>query len=81
MRAYLSGILMRMRTTLLLDDELLEKARRLSGLEGKTATVNAALAALIARESARRLARLGGSEKRLRQPRRRRAAPKPKRHA
>jgi Arc/MetJ family transcription regulator len=63
---------MRMRTTLILDDALLERARALSGLKGKTAIVHAGLEALIARESARRLAALGGREPRLRPiPRRR----------
>jgi len=61
-----------MRTTLILDDELIEKARRLSGLAEKTAVVRAGLEALIARESARRLAALGGSEAGLRVVRRRR---------
>lgn len=61
-----------MRTTLILDDELIEKARRLSGLAEKTAVVRAGLEALIARESARRLAALGGSEPGLRPVRRRR---------
>ncbi len=70
--AYISVILMHMRTTLILDDELLEKARNLTGLEGKTAMVHAGLEALIARESARRLAALGASEPRLRAARRRR---------
>ncbi len=51
-----------MRTTLNLDDELLEAAQRLTGLSEKTALVRLALEALIERESARRLARLGGSE-------------------
>lgn len=51
-----------MRTTLNLDDELLEAAQRLTGLTEKTALVRLALEALIERESARRLARLGGSE-------------------
>jgi Arc/MetJ family transcription regulator len=61
-----------MRTTLILDDELLEKARALSGLQEKTAIVHAGLRALIERESARRLARLGGSAPRIRAvPRRR----------
>lgn len=64
-----------MRTTLILDDDLLERARRLTGLEGKTATVHAGLEALIARESARRLAALGGSEKGLKRPPRRRGRP------
>jgi Arc/MetJ family transcription regulator len=61
-----------MRTTLNIDDELLAKARRLSGLKEKTAVVHAGLEALVAIESARRLAALGGSEKNLRNvPRRR----------
>jgi Arc/MetJ family transcription regulator len=61
-----------MRTTLILNEELLGRARRLSGLSEKTAVVHAGLEALIARESARRLAALGGSEAALRPiPRRR----------
>jgi Arc/MetJ family transcription regulator len=51
-----------MRTTIALDDELLVKAQTLSGLQEKSALVREALKALIERESARRLARLGGSE-------------------
>lgn len=51
-----------MRTTINLDDELLEEARRVSGVEGRTALIHAGLRALIQRESARRLARLGGSD-------------------
>jgi hypothetical protein len=66
-------ILMQMRTTLNLDAALLEKARRLSGIAEKTALLHAGLQALIARESARRLASLGGSEPGLRRVRRRRA--------
>ncbi|HEY3202414.1 MAG TPA: type II toxin-antitoxin system VapB family antitoxin [Thermoanaerobaculia bacterium] len=62
-----------MRTTLILDDDLLERARSLTGFREKTAMVNAGLEALIARESARRLAALGGSEKALRRAPRRRA--------
>jgi hypothetical protein len=50
------------RTTLNIDDELLERARVLSGVQEKTALVREGLKALIERESARRLARLGGSE-------------------
>jgi len=66
------GILMHMRTTLNIDDELLQRARSLTGIEGKTALVCAGLKALIARESAQRLATLGGTEKQLRPiPRRR----------
>lgn len=56
---------MYMRTTLNIDDELLSEAQRLSGLREKTAVVRAGLEALIARESARRLARLGGTEPEL----------------
>ena len=63
----------RVRTTLNIDDELLAKARRLSGLKEKTAIVHAGLEALVALESARRLAALGGSEKGLRAIRRRRS--------
>jgi len=51
-----------MRTTLALDDELLEKAQAYTGLREKSALVREALRALIERESARRLACLGGSE-------------------
>ena len=51
-----------MRTTLNLDPELLAAAQRLTGTTEKTALVREALGALIERESARRLARLGGSE-------------------
>ena len=51
-----------MRTTLALDDELLEKAQAYTGLREKSALVREALKALIERESARRLARLGGSQ-------------------
>lgn len=70
--AYKVSIFMHMRTTLNLDDDLLKRAQRLSGLKEKTAVVHAGLEALIARESARRLASLGGREKRLRPiPRRR----------
>ena len=51
-----------MRTTLALDDELMEKAKRYTGLKEKSALVREALKALIERESARRLASLGGTE-------------------
>jgi Arc/MetJ family transcription regulator len=61
-----------MRTTLNLDDALLAEAKRLSGVEERTALIHEGLRALIARESARRLARLGGSERRVKAvPRRR----------
>ncbi|MDB4883340.1 MAG: antitoxin [Gemmatimonadetes bacterium] len=65
-----------MRTTLNLDLTLLEDARRLTGLSERTALIHEGLRALIARESARRLARLGGSERELRPiPRRRISEP------
>jgi Arc/MetJ family transcription regulator len=61
-----------MRTTLALDDDLLVEAQRLTGVTEKTALVREALHALIERESARRLGRLGGSEPELTEiPRRR----------
>jgi Arc/MetJ family transcription regulator len=55
-------ILIHMRTTLILDDDLLADAARLSGIKGKTAVVHAGLRALVAQESARRLAALGGTQ-------------------
>ena len=61
-----------MRTTLILDDELLEKARALTGLTENTAVVHAGLRALIVQRSAQRLAALGGADRRARAPRRRR---------
>jgi Arc/MetJ family transcription regulator len=61
-----------MRTTLNLDDDLIAEAQRLAGLTERTAVIHEGLRALIERESARRLARLGGSEPALRSvPRRR----------
>jgi len=66
--------MMHMRTTLILDDALIEKARGVTGLAEKTALVHEGLRALIARESARKLAALGGSEPTLRPARRRRPA-------
>ncbi|MCY4074939.1 MAG: type II toxin-antitoxin system VapB family antitoxin [Acidobacteria bacterium] len=61
-----------MRTTLNIDDALLQEAARLTGVSEKTALVRRGLEALIALESARRLALLGGSEPELRPVRRRR---------
>ena len=61
-----------MRTTVTLDDALLNRAQRLSGVQERSALLKEALTALIERESARRLAKLGGSEPKLRAvPRRR----------
>ena len=67
-------MLPRMRTTLTLDDELLAEAQRLTGTKEKTALVREALRALIERESARRLARLGGTQPELTAAPRRRSA-------
>ena len=64
---------MHMRTTLNIDDALLAEAARLTGIEEKTSLVRAGLEALITRESARRLAALGGSD--------RRATAGPRRHS
>jgi Arc/MetJ family transcription regulator len=66
-----SCILMHMRTTLNVDDGLLNRAARLTGVKEKTSLVRMGLEALIARESARRLAELGGTESRLKAVRRR----------
>ena len=61
-----------MRTTINLDDELVSEAQRVTGTKERTALIHEGLKALIERESARRLARLGGSESRLKPiPRRR----------
>jgi Arc/MetJ family transcription regulator len=64
-----------MRTTRALDDDLLAKAQRLTGTTEKTALVREALGALVERESARRLALLGGTEPDLREVPRRRSRP------
>lgn len=64
---------MQMRTTLNIDDALLLRALRASGLKEKTAVLHAGLQALIERESARQLAALGGTERKLKAGRRRRA--------
>ena len=64
---------MHMRSTLNLNDELVEKARRLTGITEKTALLHAGLEALVGRASAQRLAALGGSEPKLIPIRRRRS--------
>jgi Arc/MetJ family transcription regulator len=61
-----------MRTTINLDDTLIEEAQRVTGTRERTALIHDGLRALIARESARRLARLGGSDPRAKAPKRRR---------
>jgi hypothetical protein len=69
---YRPGILMPMRTTSIIDEALLNRAQDLTGIREKTAVVHAGLDALIARESARHLAALGGTQKGLKPiPRRR----------
>jgi Arc/MetJ family transcription regulator len=64
-----------MRTTVALDDYLMRIAQELTGLEKKAVLIREALKALIERESARRLASLGGTMPKLKQVRRRRVAP------
>lgn len=64
-----------MRTTINLDEHLLAEAQRLTGTKERTALIHEGLRALIERESARRLAKLGGSEPQLRDTPRRRAEP------
>jgi predicted nucleic acid-binding protein len=63
-----------MRTTLNIDEPMLRRAADLTGIRGKTALIRLGLEALVARESGRRLAMLGGTEKGLRPPRRHRPA-------
>jgi len=63
-----------MRTTIALDDDLVAEAQAITGLKEKSSLVREALKALIERESARRLARLAGSEPKLKVPPRRRLA-------
>lgn len=63
---------MHMRTTLILNDDLIARAMELTGLTEKTAVVHAGLEALIRRESARRLAALGGTDPKATAPARRR---------
>jgi Arc/MetJ family transcription regulator len=63
-----------MRTTLNIEDELLDKATKLTGIKEKTSLVRLGLEALIARESGKRLANLGGTEKGLKMIPRRRTA-------
>jgi Arc/MetJ family transcription regulator len=71
---HVSYILMHMRTTLIIDAGLLERARELTGIQEKTALVRAGLEALIAREAGKRLAALGGTHPEMARIRRRRRA-------
>lgn len=66
--------LKQMRTTLNIEDELLDKASRLTGIKEKTSLVKLGLEALISMESSKRLAKLGGTEKKLKMIPRRRTA-------
>ena len=63
-----------MRTTLNIEDNLMNKASKMTGIKEKTALVKLGLEALIARESGKRLARLGGTQKQLKAIPRRRGA-------
>jgi Arc/MetJ family transcription regulator len=63
-----------MRTTLNIDDQLIKRAVQLTGVQEKTQLLRLGLEALISREAAKRLARLGGSEPHLEVIRRRRPA-------
>ena len=64
-----------MRTTVVLDDELLARAQELTGVSERSALLREALKSLVEREAARRLARLGGSQPDLTSPRRERTEP------
>ena len=64
-----------MRTTITLDDDLLARAREMTGIEERTTLIHDGLRALIQREAARRLARLGGSDPSASIPPRRRSEP------
>jgi len=64
-----------MRTTVNLDEELLKEAQRMTGMSERNALINEGMRALIARESARRLARLGGSDPEAKASPRRRPRP------
>lgn len=63
-----------MRTTLNIEDNLIDKATKITGIKEKTTLVKMGLEALIARESARRLAKLGGTQKQLQEISRRKGA-------
>jgi Arc/MetJ family transcription regulator len=63
-----------MHITINLDEQLVERARGITGTQERTALIHEGLRALIAREGARRLARLGGSDPRAKAPGRRRSS-------
>lgn len=70
--AYIRCILICMRTTLIIRDDLLERAAKLTGTHEKTALVHAGLEALIEKKARERLAALGGSAPRFTAGKRRR---------
>ena len=74
MMPFLMRLEIAMRTTLALDDDLVREAEELTGIREKSGLVREALTALVQRESARRLARLGGIAPDLKPTRRRRSA-------
>ena len=63
-----------MRTTLNIEDSLMDKASKMTGITEKTALIKLGLEALIARESAKRLAKMGGTQKQLQEIPRRKGA-------
>ena len=71
---HITYIIMHMRTTLIIDERLLDRARELTGIKEKTALVRAGLEALIAREAGKRLAALGGTQPKISSIPRRRSA-------
>ncbi len=73
-RMHVRCILMHMRTTLIIDENLLQRARELTGIQEKTALVRSGLQALIAREAGKRLAALGGTQPKMANIPRRRSA-------
>jgi len=70
---HISGGQEKMRITLNIEDDLVERASKLTGIKEKTSLVRKGLETLISIESSKRLAALGGSEKKIRMPRRRRS--------
>lgn len=60
--AIVGKVEIQMRTTVTIDDELLEEAQRLTGIKERATLIRVALETLVQRESAKRLARLGGSQ-------------------
>ena len=65
---------MHMRTTMIIDETLIQRAKELTGIREKTALVRAGLEALIAREAGKRLAALGGTQQKLQDVPRRRSS-------